>query len=89
MDDSGRLMLQLLVDSRLAHSVARARPDIPVVVEVTDVAPVAMRERVRAQVSVNGVMAVVGHRYGAGADQVGTAVALVDAEELAQARRQG
>lgn len=102
VDDSGRLTLHLPVDSRLTRTLVRATSEVPVVVEFTDAAPIAMRERVRAQVSLNGFMAVVGHRYGAGADPVGTAVALVrvscaqliqgtsytlvDADELARAR---
>jgi hypothetical protein len=77
VDDAGRLLLHLPADSRLVRCAVRATGGVPVVSELTDVAPIAVPERVRAQVRLNGVLTVIGQRHGAGADPGGTAVVLV------------
>jgi hypothetical protein len=77
VDGRGLLTLRLPGDSRLAQTAARAVAGVPVVAEFTDIAPIAMPHRVRAQVSLNGVLSLVGYRYGADADAAGTVIALV------------
>ncbi|MEI5007043.1 DUF2470 domain-containing protein [Streptomyces sp. PmtA] len=59
--DDGRLMLRLPADCRLAGEVALApRGTLAVVLKFTDVAPVAVRERVRSRVTVAGWLAQAG-----------------------------
>ncbi|SDM05829.1 DUF2470 domain-containing protein [Streptomyces wuyuanensis] len=56
--DDGRLLLRLPSDCRLAGEVALApRGTLPVVLKFTDVAPVAVRERVRSRVTIAGWLA--------------------------------
>lgn len=56
--DDGRLLLRLPSDCRLAGEVALApRGTLPVVLKFTDVAPVAVRDRVRSRVTIAGWLA--------------------------------
>ncbi|MFG2759914.1 DUF2470 domain-containing protein [Streptomyces wuyuanensis] len=56
--DDGRLSLRVPSDCRLAGEVALApRGTLPVVLKFTDVAPVAVRERVRSRVTIAGWLA--------------------------------
>ncbi|MFI1466442.1 DUF2470 domain-containing protein [Streptomyces wuyuanensis] len=56
--DDGRLLLRLPSDCRLAGEVALApRGTLPVVLKFTDVAPVAVRDRVRTRVTIAGWLA--------------------------------
>ncbi|MDI9884372.1 DUF2470 domain-containing protein [Streptomyces sp. HNM0645] len=57
----GRLLLRVPADCRLAGEVALApRGTLPVVLKFTDVAPVAVRDRVRSRVTVAGWLAPQG-----------------------------
>ncbi|MFJ9804348.1 DUF2470 domain-containing protein [Streptomyces wuyuanensis] len=56
--DDGRLLLRLPSDCRLAGEVALAPlGTLPVVLKFTDVAPVAVRDRVRSRVTIAGWLA--------------------------------
>src|SRR4051812_21380694 len=52
----GRLCLLLPTDSMLALELASADGRLPATVEITDVAAIAMRTRVRARVSLTGTL---------------------------------
>lgn len=55
LDERGRLTLRLPADCRLAALVACApRGDLAAMLQFTDVAPTAVRERVRARVTLSG-----------------------------------
>ncbi|MGW7465283.1 DUF2470 domain-containing protein [Streptomyces xantholiticus] len=61
LDTRGRLTLELSADSHLAVAVACApRGNVAAMVEFTDVAPTAVRDRVRARVVLSGWLTPVG-----------------------------
>jgi len=63
VDAGGQLAVRLPAAGCLARAAAHARGgELPITVEITDVAAVAMRRRVRAQVTLHARLVVVGHR---------------------------
>ncbi len=75
VDAEGDLIVQLPADSGLAAGLAGG---VDASAEFTDVAPVALRNRVRAQLTLGGRLHVVGRRTGEGADPAGTVIARLD-----------
>ena|SRR2546429_1341589 len=78
VDDTGALTLHLPADSRPALAATHAPGGGLVTrVEFTDLAPTAMRNRVRAQVDIHATLRPVGQRHTADADPAGTLTARV------------
>jgi hypothetical protein len=60
VDDRGRLRLRAPADSALAAEVATAPfGDVAALVEITDIAPSTLRDRVRARITLSGWLAAV------------------------------
>ncbi|GAA2488053.1 DUF2470 domain-containing protein [Streptomyces gobitricini] len=67
LDERGRLTLRLSADCHLAAAVACApRGDLAAMLQFTDVAPTAVRDRVRARVTLSGWLTRGGADTGAG-----------------------
>ncbi|QKW06680.1 DUF2470 domain-containing protein [Streptomyces sp. NA04227] len=75
VDRSGRLVLHEPPDSQLAAEVRAAHGELPAVVEFTDIAPTAVRDRVRARVTLAGCLTP---GVGAGALNFGLARACLE-----------
>jgi len=75
VDAEGDLIVRLPADSGLAVGLAGG---VDASAEFTDVAPVALRNRVRAQLTLGGRLHVLGRRTGEGADPAGTVIARLD-----------
>jgi hypothetical protein len=58
VDDAGRLTIEVPADSALALELSDG--PLPVLIEITDVSPVAMRNRIRARVTLAGGLRPVG-----------------------------
>lgn len=75
VEAAGQLTLQPPAGSRLARTAEQADGgELAAAAELTDLAPIAMRRRVRAQVTLIGGLRLVGWRHGADADPNGTAI---------------
>jgi hypothetical protein len=75
VDAEGDLIVQLPADSGLVAALAGG---VDASAEFTDVAPVALRNRVRAQFTLGGRLHALGRRTGDGTDPAGTVIARLD-----------
>ncbi len=80
LDGNGRIRIDLPADSELAGEVTRQR-ELVAIIEVTDLAPTPVRDRVRAHASLSGWLTPAAvHQNGNGEPELSTVLDLAAAE---------